>query len=69
MAKEPEIHIQISILNIIKHSETKQYKVATRVEESLRIIIFDFTLVTRDKLQNLFECGVFFVFFLLILIY
>lgn len=46
MAKEPAIRIQISLLNITKHSETKQHKVATRVEESLRIIIFDFTLVT-----------------------
>lgn len=68
MAKKPATHIQISSLNIKKHSETKQHKVATRVEESLRIIIFDFTLVTRDKLQNVFECGVF-CFVLLIHIY
>lgn len=68
MAKKPATHIQISLLNIKKHSETKQQKVATRVEESLRIIIFDFTLVTRDKLQNVFECGVF-CFVLLIHIY
>lgn len=68
MAKKPATHIQISLLNIKKHSETKQQKVATRVEESLRIIIFDFTLVTRDKLQTVFECGVF-CFVLLIHIY